>query len=157
MRLFAGSQQTRCIESRLKCLKRTRWLRMNSRKRSRWITFAAVTAVAVGAVAFWPGEKEPEYQGKKTSQWIEQYRSGQEHERAVAAIHAIGTNALPLLVRWLKHVPWHQRQGEIFLAVLPVKIQEELSLTGWEHNSMAVRGFEVLGPQAAPAIPALCQ
>jgi hypothetical protein len=33
---------------------------------------AAVIVVAmVGMVVLWPGEREPEYQGKKLSEWLE--------------------------------------------------------------------------------------
>jgi len=38
-----------------------------------FITLAACVLVGIGVVAFLPGEKEPEYNGKKLSEWIWAY------------------------------------------------------------------------------------
>src|SRR5262245_367846 len=68
------------------------------------IVVAAVVVAAVMAAVLWPKEREPEYQGKKLSEWINVgSREGPE------AVQAIGTNALPCLVRWISyHEPrWH--------------------------------------------------
>jgi hypothetical protein len=56
-------------------------------------------ACALGAflgIAFWPGEKEPEYKGMKLSEWLAIQR--QNPAETAEAVRAMGTNALPLLV-----------------------------------------------------------
>ena len=65
------------------------------------IALAAGIVVAVVAVAFWPGEKEPEYQGKKLSEWLatqgndDQGQAKTEAAEGLVAIRNIGTNAVP--------------------------------------------------------------
>jgi hypothetical protein len=76
---------------------------------------------AIGVVAFWPGEKEPEYKGKKLSEWlnvvatnlsIEDVTAFEEHHFAeiksaaslegIGAVRSIGTNAVPWFVKWVE-------------------------------------------------------
>src|SRR6185436_9207850 len=90
---------------------------MSSVGRKWWIGLVAVIVVAIGAVVFWPRPKEPEYQGKKLSEWLEICRYDrlpkygnpavpEEQLRvAVKAIRQIGTNALPWLMRWAFYKP----------------------------------------------------
>src|SRR5262249_56685440 len=72
-------------------------------KRRRILLLLALAAVtAAGFTVCWPrGPKEPVYQGKLLSQWLQvplENRSNQEVEQAVRAVKAIGTNALPSLL-----------------------------------------------------------
>jgi hypothetical protein len=72
-----------------------------------------VAAVLIFTV--WPGEREPEYQGKKLSEWLDDYWPGRGHlisippdwERnrleAEVAVRRIGTNGLPWMVEWLRN------------------------------------------------------
>src|SRR4051812_39313740 len=62
------------------------------------IGLALAFVLAVAAVVLWPGERAPEYQGKKLSEWLEMRGP---HTGTVAAIRQIGTNGMPFLVRWL--------------------------------------------------------
>src|SRR5262245_49863965 len=69
------------------------------------LTLAVVFIAGIAAVVLWPGEREPEYQGKKLSEWLRQYvkaspGSAQESE-AAAAVLKIGTNGIPLYVKWI--------------------------------------------------------
>jgi len=80
------------------------------RRRRIIIIFASCVVAGIGVVAFWPAEREPEYNGKKLSEWLEIYQSGRlgtlglNESRAEAsdAINQIGTNALPWLMRWIQ-------------------------------------------------------
>ena len=111
----------------------------------RWMiaSIAAILA-AVLAAAFWPGEKEPEYQGKKLSEWLQGYNGPQatgfyrgevwvewvpqdEQSQAVDnAIQAIGTNGLPLLIKWVEYQipPWRIRMLKVYVK-LPSWMQSQ--------------------------------
>src|SRR3954464_6272242 len=75
-----------------------------SMKRGRRILLivAACGVIAVVTALVWPVEKEPEYHGKRLSEWIEggfrhdEPGRAEEQERVV---RHIGTNALPFLIR----------------------------------------------------------
>jgi hypothetical protein len=80
------------------------------RRRVVAVVLVLCVLVGIGVVAFWPGEREPQYNGKKLSEWLEIHHAGQlgtlgpDESRAQAetAITHIGTNALPWLVKWIK-------------------------------------------------------
>jgi len=70
-------------------------------------------AVAIGAivVCFRP-EREPEYGGKKLSEWAKIYsetfdfpNGSQQTQQASEAIRHIGTNAIPYLAKWIAYNP----------------------------------------------------
>jgi hypothetical protein len=83
------------------------------RNRKTLIILAGMVVAAVLVVVLWPREKEPEYKGKKLSEWLKQYyqNSGiptakmdaQKFLEAQEAIRQIGTNGVPLLVKWIKY------------------------------------------------------
>src|SRR5256885_14250178 len=118
--------------------------------------------MGISVVAFWPGEREPEYKGKKLSEWLR--LAGDEKTRpqveAANAIEHIGTNALPWLVQWVGYEPplWHQQ-----VAPLIDKIPR---LNRWRHQLEHAHqqrvndsdwAFKILGPNAAPALPELAR
>jgi hypothetical protein len=88
--------------------------------RGRWRRVVVVLVVCVltgiGVVAFWPGEKEPQYNGKTLTEWLT-YRwkaqTDQEAWEAQDAVRHIGTNALPWLVKWMSYQPpaWKQKMS----------------------------------------------
>jgi hypothetical protein len=87
-----------------------------------------VFAAAVSVVAIWPGEKEPEYQGKKLNQWIGlmkphprfpgasylDLRGRATVEGMNEAVRHMGTNAVPCLVRWIGYETpgWKRRVSQ---------------------------------------------
>ena len=79
--------------------------------------------VGVCVALFWPrGPKEPEYQGKKLSEWVTFHSHGSKvapnnPDFAASAIRNIGTNAVPWLVRWIAYEPppWARQAGWIFV------------------------------------------
>jgi len=68
----------------------------------KWILVGA--AIACVALHFWLlGEREPEYQGKKLSEWISHYRRQNGNNLgtsggAAEAIHNLGASAVPWLL-----------------------------------------------------------
>jgi HEAT repeat protein len=59
---------------------------------------------SVVILALWPGEREPEYQGRTLSEWITAYSVISDTNSAAAdALRHIGTNALPFLVKWVRY------------------------------------------------------
>jgi len=74
------------------------------------IIILAAAVIAVLVVVLWPGPKEPEYQGKKLSKWFEEYvensvTNSQKTLEAEDAIRHIGSNAVPVLIEWVKSKP----------------------------------------------------
>src|SRR6185436_7866661 len=80
------------------------------RKRLVIVSAAAVVMAVIVSIAFWPRPKEAEYQGKKLSEWLRALRNP-ESEDATNAVLAIGTNALPFLVKWVQYELPEWREG----------------------------------------------
>jgi hypothetical protein len=133
--------------------------------------------LGLGVVAFWPGEREPEYNGKKLSDWLEVAAKGfgtvpkwpndfdenasAEVKEAAVAIRSLGTNALPWLVKWTAsdYGRWGDRLFKIFGALprfLHGDYMTQSMVRNYHHKEgKALVGFAVLGPKAAPAVPRL--
>ena len=90
--------------------------------------------VATGVLFVGCSGGEPRYQGKTLSKWLILYQNAEEagpaERQAEEAIRAIGTNALPYLTKWI-------------------------ASDDPEPATQAKEGFKILGPVAAPAVPAL--
>lgn len=117
------------------------------------IALAVVAAVLVLA-AYVTRPREPVYEGKRLSEWLEQIRSEDEAEmrHGVAAIRAIGTNALPALMEMLDS---RDSSLKLWIQRLPSK----QSLITWKMASADDRkvdgliGLSVLGESSRPALP----
>src|SRR6267142_5703307 len=116
--------------------------------------------IALAASLVWPREHEPEYQGKRLSEWL-RWRMGEPPDRPnirAKAIRQIGTNALPFLLQWIRYEspPWREKVSDtlgnmnasIWLAFRDKKV---------DRANDAVRGFQILGAQASPAVAELSQ
>lgn len=131
---------------------------------------AGIALAVVIAVSVWPGEREPVYQGKKLSEWLDMYgghhgeSSNTEMEEAGAAIRYIGTNALPTMLKWIH---CERTRGSLELNSAIDRLPGRLSDSDFLHSvatskaekraNAAVLAFEILGAQAAPAIPYLAE
>jgi hypothetical protein len=144
-------------------------------RRLLWI-LGACGIVSVLAVAFWAGEREPEYEGKKLSEWISPHidyylpRTGsgkkppdfatlqKANQDAVKAVRAIGTNGLPFLTKWACHEtpPWKSNVLVLSARYCPWLDRWTYSEKG-RLSPYAFFGFSILGPEASPAIPQLVQ
>lgn len=136
------------------------------RKSHLLIILAGIVALIAGLLLVLNRTAEPTYEGKRLSEWVEIHRHGQsfgERQPAASAIRAIGTNALPCLIRWTAAEPGAVRR---YLSVvvqgqrLPSWINR--TVTDWliEPQMRAIKAsdaFGVLGEDAVPAIPALHQ
>lgn len=111
-----------------------------------------------------PRDHEPTYQGRSLSHWLTtaidcRFTDAAKAREATNAVHHIGTNALPWLVKWLdSQIPkWRDN------------LMNRLPRQAYAHPRFArpvlgpagtrlwlsVTGFEILGEEAAPAVPAL--
>jgi hypothetical protein len=124
-------------------------------------------AVASAAL-FWallrPREPEPIYQGRTLSQWLiaaveYRYSDREKALQATNAVHHIGTNALPWLIRgldceipkWRDDLVDHLPRQTFFHPRLARPLLGPDGTRVW----LSVTGFEILGEEAAPALPAL--
>lgn len=135
------------------------------RRRRVIIILATCLLTATGLVAFWPGPKEPECDGKKLSEWLDicrnygrrGYLPSPSAEYAQHAVQKIGTNALPLLVKWMNYdMPkWKSDLlGSKHSRWLPKPIRV-LMVRPLLQSQWAMEGFHVLGTAASPAVPDL--
>lgn len=129
-------------------------------KRKRWAFVVALLTVAIAVPMFWSGgPKEPSYQGRSLSAWLDEW--GQAYNArtnpATIAIRAIGSNGLPLLLaRVAKDQSPAQRDFW--------RIAEKVFPRGREWNPTnieipravtAAEAINLLGVDAKPAFPKL--
>src|SRR5438045_2270691 len=90
-------------------------------KRRRVVMILAGMVVAGVMVALvWPSEKEPEYGGKKLSEWLNRPLTApvvgmQPSSECRHAVRQMGTNAIPVLLVWLQREPspWRGRLTDV--------------------------------------------
>lgn len=122
--------------------------------KKRWCIALSVTAAAL-VIAFVAGlvsgTREPEYEGRKLTQWLAGLR-GPGRTNAIEAIRHMGTNAVPHLVTMLRAKD----------SPLKIKCMNLLSRLRWLHIQFrddylrrddALMGLGVLGPDARAAVP----
>lgn len=105
--------------------------------------------------AVWPRETEPEYQGRKLSEWLYLHTvvTAPGSEAAADAVRQIGTNGLPWMLRHISFEPGQWRQ---IVAKLPKPLDRAATWKdGTWGRACALRGFQILGPLARPAVPQL--
>jgi hypothetical protein len=133
------------------------------------ILLAASVLPAIGVVAFWPGEREPEYNGKKLSEWLREYRqpvgamAPTISQEAPDAVRHIGTNALPFLVKWIRDDRDMPRwRAKLFHIAYTWNLQSSARKKALEFIAQrqllayrATWAFQILGQSATPAIPEL--
>src|SRR5207253_1864353 len=102
--------------------------------RKRRVFLILLGAVLAGVlVAVWRREREPEYGGKKLSEWVDRYDRipsfplhgllPQEISATDEAVRGIGTNGIPFLLKWIgyKRPAWREKlYTKINLVVLHV-------------------------------------
>jgi hypothetical protein len=138
-----------------------------------------IVAFVVAMVVVWPGEKEPEYQGRKLSEWLGTYkpastdpemrqlpmllngmlvwdRRGHSVQEVVAAVRHMGTNGVRLLVKWVGYEPPKWR---LFLSRqssrLPPSVRET-RLCGWlfqGHDYRAMAAEMTLAELGRKSLP----
>src|SRR5437764_14424345 len=127
------------------------------RKRGVYLMLVVLAVVGVLVAVFSRREREPEYGGKRLSQWVEGYATSiimdgkrKPTEEAANAIRQAGTNAIPFLLEWIRYEPpaWKTRFYEVVNCAAISDRKGDLA-------SGAIDAFGVLGPEAQRAIPEL--
>ena len=73
-------------------------------KRRVYLILGVVGLVLVGVLAaVFSREREPEYGGKRLSEWVDELTGSHDGGIALEAVRRIGTNSLPLLVKWMMY------------------------------------------------------
>ena len=132
---------------------------MNKRR----VTATGAVVIAVAALGSWwfrSGDPpEPVYGGKTLGAWLDDRRSTPQgpvvlSDEAAAAVRAMGPEAVPTLLAWLRASdPMISRNAKVLLEwrlKLPVRVP-----TNQDKRMRAMYGFRALGPVARPAFPAL--
>jgi hypothetical protein len=140
---------------------------MEKRRRiSLWILAAMVATGLV--LGHFLSRREPVYQGKRLTEWLQQDEAGfllgrnqDQGRQAEAAIRAIGTNAIPiylklirtkespLVVKFLRFMPRR------WLSRLRVPQRQDYQWKIFNRRSLGAVGFGALREKAAPAVPTL--
>jgi hypothetical protein len=125
-----------------------------------------VLVAVVVALLVWPGEREPEYQGKKLSEWIKDANQIWDPEgKRAEAVRQIGTNALPFLVRSIDCGEKPQL-NKLETAIGRMTTKHRIGRRAWDawtdfkwrriaRSNEAAWAFGALGPQGRAAIPEL--
>jgi len=129
--------------------------------KKRLVLLAVMLALGAALAALWLNSSdEPCYQGRKLSAWLTAHRENPDDARAIAAIRAIGTNAVPYLLQGFSYSYLPRREGLIKAADIWIRHRLHLT-TKLIRDPLAMRyersvaGFKVLGPIANPALPDL--
>ena len=134
-------------------------------KRRTLLIVTACGGLAIALVVLLAHANEPRYNGRPLSNWVHAYykyirhQDSPEYTNAREAIRAIGTNAIPFLLKWIQQEPpsW---QGTAYRK-LPdfIKYTAPVSLIidgpRYETAQAAMLAFHALGTNAVPAIPDL--
>jgi hypothetical protein len=123
-------------------------------------TLLLLTIVAVVA---WQtnGPSEPVYDGKPLSRWIVATRDSRhgspEWQRADEILRRTGTNALPTMLKMIRA----KNPPPVVLKLMEMLRSRRLLFKNYRYasvrNEAARYAFEILGPTAAPAVPALAK
>jgi hypothetical protein len=146
----------------------------SSLRRKGWLVVAVLVLLVAVATVLLSTPSEPSYKGKSLSYWLQAYkipftathglwRNGKPigadedlptRSQADTAIRAIGTNAIPTLLRLIqrrdnRHSYWQFSLARKlpFFRVAPV--------SPFDPNYEALMAFIELGPDAGPAVPQL--
>lgn len=123
-----------------------------------WLAIVVVLMVVFGSWVVFTA-REPKWEGKSLSQWLEDLGSTNDSVRFKAdqSLRAIGGDAVPQLVRWVR-TGSAQRVYERVMMSLPVPVRRlfpHINLRAFQIASM--RALAVIGPEGAGAIPVLSE
>src|SRR5215467_6522715 len=114
------------------------------------VLISLALATLLGALVFaFTTTSEPTYQGRSLSYWLAPPRTA----RTETAVKAIGTNAIPFLIRWIKYEPppWRKKYADLAMKYRYYNLYRVL----YGEGGKAMEGFLILTTNATPSIPAL--
>src|SRR5437016_12793456 len=128
------------------------------RKRRVLLICIAIVLVSGMFVFLWNGEREPEYGGRKLSEWVEMlppYPWDEIQTEPVVCIRQIGTNGLAYLLKWIAWGPsrwkteFYETKGRLLNKRSATWMNTE---PGFLRGEKAARAFQILGSMAKSAI-----
>jgi hypothetical protein len=132
-------------------------------RRTGWVLAGCALAALISTLTL-RTQRQPQYGGRKLEEWLKLYLQSADRftdgQEAAEAVRHIGTNALPWLLKWTDYEPtgWKmllatnppaaaQRSGYLRSAYLGL-----IRRPGDDLEWLGRSGFEILGPQARPAL-----
>jgi hypothetical protein len=113
--------------------------------------------VILGVSVVIAADQEPSYNGRPLSQWLGDMRLSAPtfgHEPYQEAIRAMGTNALPTLLKWISYEPSPSEQSSQTGETVP-PWRPNYNLNPEQRAQRSQYAFSSLGAVARPAIPEL--
>ena len=140
----------------------------------RWLVACFGLVFLLGVIAwYWANRnpEEPTCNGRTLTEWLAMERKSwsgalesSEIDKPAQAVRQIGTNALPLFVKWLRYRPDpHQRRLDALVARLPHWMYYNGPIGWLTRDKTALRaqyaleGISILGKDAESAIPDLVE
>jgi hypothetical protein len=135
------------------------------RKHRTLVIATPCVALAIVLTVLLAHDDEPRYNGRPLSKWLQVYsqnvmaQNSPQFTEAEQAIRTIGTNALPLLAKWIQQQPpsWHRAAPrnlpETIRDAAPAKFL--IDGPGYETANGAMLAINLLGTNATPLIPEL--
>jgi len=139
----------------------------------KYVAVFLLAGIVIATVAiFFRQDGEPAYHGHRLGYWVDMYGKSypdQRNPEDVEALTAIGTNALPYLINWIRSTdakPSHGRQSaSLIFRRLPKSIVPDFLISWADEHSFygresqragsAAVTFLLLGTNAIPSIPDL--
>ena len=146
------------------CLDSRRKQRHTAVVRNRYRIALALWLLAIVGVVVWPvlHLREPAFQGKRLSVWLEQQgtnhfstaRGSELDKQGQTAIRQIGTNALPVLIERLRARDTRFKKFMMTWAQKQKLVHFRFKAANRSHLE-AEAGYEALGPLASAQVPSL--
>ena len=133
---------------------------MGGKKFWRACLLGTVLLFAVISIVYLSTPKEPRYNGRPLSEWLDLFADSlptdPDFQPSTNAIRAIGTNAIPFLIKWAqtRHSKTETAAINWLNARLPARYRISTAEQRWTR---AAAGFELLGESAQSTWPLLAQ
>lgn len=126
-------------------------------KRSSLLLLIPCLALVIGLLTLPRREHEPQYQGQPLSHWVLLSQRAVQSDEADKAISEIGTNALPLLMKWIRYErpAWRGELAKDNHPILQRFVGPFVTTKREVLADASLFGFKTLGANAAIAIPEL--
>ena len=131
------------------------------RKRRVYLVVIGVVLAVVAVIWVFRPEREPEYGGKKLSEWVQLYNglSAFPNPDAESAVQHVGSNALPYLLQWMHYeqANWKREFFKTTNSLIRYMTHSwRLREAKREARALgAIRALTILGPEAVPSITVL--